>query len=836
MRRITIGLLGLLVILLGLALLIPLFINVNDYKPQIMAKAKESLGRNVSIDGNISLHLLPTPQISVSQVSITNLPGGSPQDFLHIQTVQASIDLLPLLRKQVKINSIKLDHPEIFLEKLPNGQTNWTFSTSAPTQHSQASNAASSTSAPLDIAFEKVVINSGQLVYHEKGKDFEISDINTTAHAPSLQGPYDISGNFKAYDQTINVDAKLGAVGESQDVFLKIQVGDSLCTVEGKASLSNLAFQGKLAALADPKKLNIVDAKDTTSPLLSKPIRIESQVTADPFSIILKDARFEIGSAQPTGTIKIMWSAGLCAQGELQNLPGQGLVKFELIPTDKGLDGSLNGSVKQAKDLLNWLAIDVKSLPTELLGPLTVSTKFKKDTALHLKNLNLLIRDANLSGDLSWQTSKGGPLLIVDLHTPKVENILKLFGSRDPQHLGASRLNGNIQWDTSSLRLTHMKGQLGPNFSFAGDIAVDQAGAKPKVKAVLSVNTVNIGKLMASRVDNSRPEARVFLISTKQHSHASNWSHTPIDLSFLNKFDGHFDINSSQLIQNDIVLSHPKLVANLQNGQLDITSFTGSIYGGSLTGKGHITAGNAVHAHVSLTDANLKNIFTSGSSIKIVGGKLSTSLDLSTHGKNMDEMVRHLTGPVNVAAKNGLINGFDLHSLSQRLGNLQDPRSLVGLLTTSMGKGQTSFTSFNGDIAFQNGIGTIQSMRMVAPDGQGQASGQIDLPQYTLNIHAEFRLTQHPNLPPFHMQLTGPIDNPSRKLDTVNLQQYMVENVFKGVIGKLGKGKVNAQDVLGSLLGGSNGANAPEQQKPEETPKSNKPEQIVKDVFKGIFK
>jgi uncharacterized protein involved in outer membrane biogenesis len=833
MRRITIGLLTLLAILVGLALIIPFFINVNDYKPEIMAKAKEALGRNVSIDGNISLHLLPTPQISVSQVSIANLPGGSPQDLLRIQTVKASIDLLPLFIKQVKINSIKLDHPDIFLEKLPNGQTNWTFGTSATVPQPQPSNAAPSTSAPLNISFKKVVINGGHLVYHEKGKDFEVSDINTTAHIPSLQGPYDISGTFKAYDQPINLDAKLGIVGESQDVFLKIHVGESLCTVEGKASLSTLAFQGKLAALADTKRLNLGDAKDATSPLLAKPIRIESQVIADSNGISLEQAKFEVGSAQPTGNIKITWADVLRAQGQLQNLPGQGQATFDLTPTPQGMTGSLNGSVNQAKDLLNWLAIDVKSIPAEFLGPLTLSTKFKKDTALHLRNLNLSIRDANLSGDLSWQTSKGLPILIVDLHTPKVENILKLFGARDPQHLGASRLNGNIQWDADSLRLSHMKGQLGSNFSFAGDVAIDQSGAKPKVKAVLSVNSINLAKLMASREGSSVPEARVFLISTRQHSHTSHWSQSPMDFGFLNKFDGHFDISSSQLVQNEIVLSHPKLVANLQNGQLDITSFTGSIYGGSLTGKGHITAGNAVHVHMSLTDANLKNIFSSGSSIKIVGGKLSTSLDLSTHGKSMDEMVRHVSGPVNVAAKNGLINGFDLHTLSQRLGNLQDPRSLMGLLTTSMGQGQTSFTSFNGDIAFQNGIGTIQSMKMVAPDAQGHATGQIDLPQYTINIHSEFQLTQHPKLPPFHMHLTGPIDNPSRKLDSANLQKYMMENVFKGVLGKLGKGGSKAQDVLGSILGGDN---APTQQQPSETPKSNKPEQIVKDVFKGIFK
>ena len=91
-----------------------------------------------------------------------------------------------------------------------------------------------------------------------------------------------------------------------------------------------------------------------------------------------------------------------------------------------------------------------------------------------------------------------------------------------------------------------------------------------------------------------------------------------------------------------------------------------------------------------------------------------------------------------------------------------------------MSKGQTPFSSFKGEIAFNQGIGTIQSMNLVAQGGKGHATGQIDLPRYVLNIHSEFHLTDHPKIPPFHMHLSGPIDNPSRKLDTANLQKYMI--------------------------------------------------------------
>ena len=93
-------------------------------------------------------------------------------------------------------------------------------------------------------------------------------------------------------------------------------------------------------------------------------------------------------------------------------------------------------------------------------------------------------------------------------------------------------------------------------------------------------------------------------------------------------------------------------------------------------------------------------------------------------------------------------------------------------------------------------------MNLIASGGHGQATGEIDLPKFLLNIHAQFRLTDHPKIPPFQMQLSGSIDHPSRKLDTVMLEKYMLENVFKGVIGDLGKGTLKAGDLLGALIGG----------------------------------
>ena len=57
------GLIGLLIVV---ALAAPFFVDLNDYKAEIAAQAKKATGRDLAIDGDISLSILPTPGVTVS--------------------------------------------------------------------------------------------------------------------------------------------------------------------------------------------------------------------------------------------------------------------------------------------------------------------------------------------------------------------------------------------------------------------------------------------------------------------------------------------------------------------------------------------------------------------------------------------------------------------------------------------------------------------------------------------------------------------------------------------------------------------------------------------------
>lgn len=901
MRRILSWIFGCLGILLVGALIAPFFLNLNPYKPLILEKSREALGRDVAIDGDLSLSLLPRPQITIHRLRIGNVSGGSPHDFCKVERIRASAAFLPLLKKQVKLTSVELDHPQLFLEKNKEGKNNWTFTFPSTAQESPSS---------FEVAIDKVSLNDGLVTYQEAGRITSIQAINIHTALEPTDRPSTVTATLKAFDQDFKLEGKFKPILEEQEVAFKVQAGKTTSRLQGKLLLSSPTFKGSLDTEIDPQLVKDLLPQNPALPFLTSPWHLQGKLIAGAEMISLQEAKLNIGSAHPTGNVAVFLKNGLQAEANLENLPGEGLCQLTYAASPQGAHGKVNTAFRQPQNFLRWLGIKDDGLPPELRQALSFSTHYILEDKLHLKNMNFTLKDAKVSGDVSWKIQDGNPWLHVNLESPKVENVFKLAAISTPI-LGVGKLKGTLAGDMDRLKLvttlglgdislvsrgtvshllkiptldvhllfshpnlksflgnmgntsrvgagkvtidshlqgtptafslTGIKGNLGSDVYFTGNMTVANAGAKPKLKLALSLNTLNLDALLAMRETGYQPysEGKVYFVSARKPesllSRGANWPHTPLDFGFLHKFDGEFDIKASHLNQKDIHVSAPHLTAKVQNGRLDMTSLVGILFGGQLTAKGYLTAENACHVTLALKEANLKGIVPLEGRIKIIEGKLSLSGDLSTRGQSVDAMVRQLTGPVTIQARDGVISGFDLPALSQRLGNLQNPQSLLTLFTTAMGKGKTPFSSFKGDIRFHKGVGTIQSMNLVAKGGEGKATGSINLPNYSLDVRSEFRLTEHPNLPPFRMHLVGPLDNPSRNLETSHLQKYMMENVFKGIIGKIGKDKIPGADILSSLLGGEK-KGAPQGGQPQQNKSpTQKPEQIVKDIFKGLF-
>ena len=81
--------------------------NINQYNGQIQSALETQLGRQVSL-GNMRLGIFP-PRFEVENVSVADDPGfNAPKPFVEAQRLDVSVKLLPLLHKEVEVDSLLL--------------------------------------------------------------------------------------------------------------------------------------------------------------------------------------------------------------------------------------------------------------------------------------------------------------------------------------------------------------------------------------------------------------------------------------------------------------------------------------------------------------------------------------------------------------------------------------------------------------------------------------------------------------------------------------------------------------------------------------------------------
>ncbi len=112
-------------VVIAAAVLIPIFVNPNDYKPQIEALVKAKTGRQLTLHGDIELSVFPWLGLRLGPTLLSNPPGFPGAPFAKVASGELRVKLLPLLDKRVELGTVVLDGLVLNLERNRNGRTNW---------------------------------------------------------------------------------------------------------------------------------------------------------------------------------------------------------------------------------------------------------------------------------------------------------------------------------------------------------------------------------------------------------------------------------------------------------------------------------------------------------------------------------------------------------------------------------------------------------------------------------------------------------------------------------------------------------------------------------------
>ena len=197
------GLLIAIAILIGLVLIVPQLITLNQFKTLAAQKVEVATGRKLDIAGDIHLSLFPVLGAKVEKISLSNVKGAENPQMASIEQANIGVKLAPLFKGEVVLDKIILKKPVIYLQKDINGKGNWEF----PKQENAAAEAQAGNAPARKLTLGGVSISEGTVIYHDmqSGQSVELAQVNAEASLTDMDRP----AALKASAQWKGVPVKL---------------------------------------------------------------------------------------------------------------------------------------------------------------------------------------------------------------------------------------------------------------------------------------------------------------------------------------------------------------------------------------------------------------------------------------------------------------------------------------------------------------------------------------------------------------------------------------------------------------------------------------------------
>lgn len=387
-RKIALGIVVVLaVIMLVLVIVVPMLVNVDRYRPEVVALLEEQTGKPAQI-GHLSLTVFPSVAIRVDDFKLGNPPGFPPGDFLDVRRISVVVDAGALWDRQVIIKSLQLDDPTINL--LSDGRGHWNFENQAKKSLVKQTSAETKPLFTLGTIGEVTV----------KGAHVTVSD----ALSPEKAGPpYAEVRGASSKLQQVDLNAFTAAASPFIPPVTDNRVSSLWgATVLYAATPSHPAAEGTLSA-------DVLRFQQIEATALKSKLRLFAK------EAYFDDLRFNLCDGHAVGAFSLNFGGANLRYATNAKLSGVDMAKLlEAFPDMKGkMTGKMEGNVK--------IVGEVPRNPAPLAGVQgtgQVTIRNGQLPSLQLnKNLMSLARLANLgvaSGDPSSFSSLAADFDIAD--------------------------------------------------------------------------------------------------------------------------------------------------------------------------------------------------------------------------------------------------------------------------------------------------------------------------------------------------------------------------------------------------------------------------------------
>lgn len=775
-KKIAFALAALLGILLLLVVYLAATFNPNDYKPTVIQLVKDKKQRTLDIKGDIKLSFWPKIGADLGEISLSE--HQSDQQFAAIKSAKVALAVLPLLKKEIVVDTVYLDGAQVNVIQHADGSFNFDDLLSKEEEESQQIN--------FDVQGIKVTNTKASFTNEKSGAKYTVDQFNLTTGQVALKKPFDIATDFHLVANQPAVDAKAvikanvmadpegkhfvvkdldaqlkGALLDGQDVTVTAIGGVDVDAAKTALDVSGLklAMQGNFKGVEREFSLQ--------APALAvNPQLISSEKVV--LALRQKDANGDLGVdvtlAELKGNQQAVESKGLTAdvnvnagprkvEGhfaspvkanladmifEVPSLAGKFDIKDPALP-----NGAMQGQFKLAA-LANVKQEQVKSTfdltlaETKLNGDVSVAGfstphvgfKVHADTL----NLNALLGNPGSKKEVADSNNKVSnkadkPADLSALKTLFLDgsiNIGKILYS--PYTL--TGLNVGIKTDGQKLALQGLDVKLDDSH-IQGNVGISQF-SKPLYTFDLNIDKLDLNRYL--------PAAEAKAAETKAAEKTANSPEQPIDLSALKALNAQGNIRIGWLKYGKTEAKNLNIGLKAQDGVASLDPLNLDVYQGTMRGsvKLDARATPAVAIQQNLQNIAVGPMLVDTINNDMLSGNGNLNLNVTAQGNTVTALKKSLGGSVDLRMADGAVKGFDL------AGTIRDAKGKLNLLkgqstTNADNSKKTDFSELTATFNIKNGVAHNDDLAMKAPVfrlTKGESKGDIDIGKEQINYVA----------------------------------------------------------------------------------------------------
>lgn len=249
-KRIAIGLLVLVLLVVSGVVILASTIDINSYKDEIAREIEAATGRKVTIAGKLEKSVLTlTPAIVANDVSLANVGWGTRPEMVKAKKIELAIDLLPLLSGSIRIRRFELVGADILLETDGKGRVNWELSqsgTSPPAGKTPTAAGGGGGGGAGLPRIAEVSIRGTTITFRDGGTKLAsvVKLDEVEMRAPGRDRPIELKTKASYQDVPLTTEGTLGSVAsllggaKAYPVDMKVHFGESDLAVKLTADLS----------------------------------------------------------------------------------------------------------------------------------------------------------------------------------------------------------------------------------------------------------------------------------------------------------------------------------------------------------------------------------------------------------------------------------------------------------------------------------------------------------------------------------------------------------------------------------------------------------------------